>query len=83
MSGGGQDGIDLYNHTYFDEVHPAITTRSINSNNYFIMEEATDKCMLAGTIESKGFDMEKRVYSIEGIAPTQRTSCGGGMKRKS
>jgi hypothetical protein len=40
---GGQDGIDLYNHTYFDEIHPAITTRSINSNNYFIIEYANDE----------------------------------------
>lgn len=43
MSGGGQDGIDLYNHTYFDEIHPAITTRSINSNNYFIIEDANEE----------------------------------------
>jgi hypothetical protein len=40
---GGQDGIDLYNHTYFDEIHPTITTRSINSNNYFIVEDANEE----------------------------------------
>ncbi len=39
--GGGQDGIDLYNHTYFKQVHPAITTRTDNSNNYFVMEQKT------------------------------------------
>ena len=36
---GGAEGLDLYNHTYFTQVHPAITTRTINSNNYFIMEQ--------------------------------------------
>lgn len=38
LVGGGQDGIDLYNHTYFSEIHPTITTRSLPSNNYFIIE---------------------------------------------
>lgn len=75
---GGQDGIDLYNHTYFDEIHPAITTRSINSNNYFIMEE----CIVVGTIDSVGYDMESRVYDVNGIAPTQRAYTGGGQETK-
>ena len=34
-----QDGIDLYNHTYFAEIHPTITTRTLCSNNYFIIEK--------------------------------------------
>ena len=34
----GQDGIDLYNRTYFSDVHPAITTRYSAANDKFIME---------------------------------------------
>lgn len=34
----GQDGIDLYNNTYFTDIHPAITTRISEDNNKFIME---------------------------------------------
>lgn len=34
----GQDGIDLYNHTYFTDIHPTITTRYSADNNKFIME---------------------------------------------
>lgn len=40
---GGAEGLDLYNHTYFTQVHPAVTTRTINSNNYFIMENNVTK----------------------------------------
>ena len=36
---GGQDGIDLYNRTYFSDVHPAITTRISADNNKFIIEK--------------------------------------------
>lgn len=35
----GQDGIDLYNNTYFTDIHPAITTRISADNNKFIMEK--------------------------------------------
>lgn len=34
----GQDGIDLYNRTYFCDVHPVITTRYSAANDKFIME---------------------------------------------
>lgn len=34
----GQDGIDLYNHCYFANIHPAITTRYSAGNNTFVME---------------------------------------------
>lgn len=34
----GQDGIDLYNNTYFTDIHPTITTRISADNNKFIME---------------------------------------------
>ena len=33
----GQDGIDLYNNTYFTDIHPTITTRISADNNKFIM----------------------------------------------
>lgn len=39
----GQDGIDLYNHTYFTDIHPAITTRISADNNKFIMENKENK----------------------------------------
>ena len=35
----GQDGIDLYNHTYFTDIHPTITTRYSAANDKFIMEQ--------------------------------------------
>lgn len=35
----GQDGIDLYNNTYFTDIHPTITTRISADNNKFIMEK--------------------------------------------
>ena len=35
----GQDGIDLYNHTYFTDIHPTITTRYSAANDKFIMEK--------------------------------------------
>ncbi len=35
----GQDGIDLYNHTYFTDIHPAITTSYSAANCKFIMEK--------------------------------------------
>lgn len=35
----GQDGIDLYNNTYFMDIHPTITTRYSADNNKFIMEK--------------------------------------------
>ena len=35
----GEDGIDLYNNTYFTDIHPAITTRISADNNKFIMEK--------------------------------------------
>ena len=51
---GGQDGIDLYNNTYFKQVHPAITTRTVISNNYFIMEEPiNDQHGCARTIKAQ------------------------------
>lgn len=34
----GQDGIDLYNHCYFADIHQAITTRYSAGNNTFVME---------------------------------------------
>ena len=34
----GQDGIDLYNDTYFTDISPTITTRVSADNNKFIME---------------------------------------------
>lgn len=34
----GQDGIDLYNHTYFTDIHPTITTSYSSGNCKFIME---------------------------------------------
>ena len=33
----GEDGIDLYNNTYFTDIHPTITTRISADNNKFIM----------------------------------------------
>lgn len=35
----GQNGIDLYNNTYFTDIHPTITTRISADNNKFIMEK--------------------------------------------
>lgn len=35
----GQDGIDLYNNTYFTDIHPTITTRYSAANDKFIMEK--------------------------------------------
>ena len=35
----GQDGIDLYNNTYFMDIHQTITTRISADNNKFIMEQ--------------------------------------------
>ncbi len=35
----GQDGIDLYNNTYFTDIHQTITTRISADNNKFIMEK--------------------------------------------
>ncbi len=35
----GEDGIDLYNNTYFTDIHPTITTRISADNNKFIMEK--------------------------------------------
>ena len=35
----GEDGIDLYNNTYFTDIHPTITTRISADNNKFIMEQ--------------------------------------------
>lgn len=35
----GQDGIDLYNRTYFCDIHPTITTRISADNQKFIMEK--------------------------------------------
>ncbi len=35
----GQDGIDLYNNTYFTDIHPTITTRYSAANDKFIMEQ--------------------------------------------
>lgn len=34
----GQDGIDLYNHCYFADIRPTVTTRVSAGNNTFIME---------------------------------------------
>jgi site-specific DNA-cytosine methylase len=51
---GGAEGLDLYNHTYFTQVHPAITTRTVISNNYFIMEEPiNDQHGCARTIKAQ------------------------------
>lgn len=34
----GEEGLDLYNRTYFSDIHPTITTRYSADNNKFIME---------------------------------------------
>ncbi len=36
----GEEGLDLYNRTYFSDIHPTITTRYSADNNKFIMETA-------------------------------------------
>lgn len=51
----GYDGIDLYNHCYFADIHPTVTTRVSAGNNTFIMEQepinAQDGC--ARTIKAQ------------------------------
>jgi site-specific DNA-cytosine methylase len=49
----GEDGIDMYNFSYFTDVHPTLTTRTIPSNNYLIMERV-NKTMIGWTRDSKG-----------------------------
>lgn len=59
----GQDGIDLYNRTYFCDVHPAITTRYSAANDKFIMER---KIIQRGHGYNQGGEMD--------IAPSVTTS---------
>lgn len=59
----GQDGIDLYNHTYFTDIHPTITTRYSAANDKFIMEQ---KIIQRGHCYNQGGEKD--------IAPSVTTS---------
>lgn len=48
----------------------------------FTPSEHTGECLQVGTINCKGHDQIKRVYSIEGIAPTIPTCQGGNQHPK-
>ena len=47
------------------------------------MERANNQgCQMVGMLDIKGQDQCRRVYSVNGIAPTLTTSGGGKGKRK-
>lgn len=87
---GGQ-WIDCYNQSTSDIAGTIIA--GINAKNlYFIMEEIKhetptrdlrdDSVQVVGHIERKGFDLTKRVYGIDGVAPTLNCQQGGGLEPK-
>lgn len=51
---GGQNGIDLYNKNYFVDIHPTITTKTITSDNYFIMEK-NDNYIIVPSNTAEGY----------------------------
>lgn len=60
----GQDGIDLYNHTYFTDIHPTITTSYSSANCKFIMEK---KIIQRG----HGYNQGKEQYRIRKLTPKE------------
>lgn len=40
------------------------------------------KCLMVGMVDGEGFEMTRRVYSPDGVAPTLQTYQGGGRQAK-
>lgn len=57
-SWGGQIGVDLHHHSWFNDIHPTLTIRTVPSDNYYIIENMnypinTDKDDNARTITTQ------------------------------
>lgn len=65
----GQDGIDLYNHTYFTDIHPTITTRYSAANDKFIMEKDIAPSVTTSSYECN--NIVKEQYRIRKLTPKE------------
>lgn len=87
---GGQIWLDCFmSRKSFTEVAPTITTRTPSDNNNFIMERNMNedkKTKVAMTLDegkwAKMHEQSRRVYDIDGIAPTQHCNGGGNLEPK-
>ena len=80
--------IDLYHYTFFDDVHPTITTRTVRSYNYFLIEYEEDKenmehCNIevVGRLTDLKFGVEQnRKFSVRPQVCSALQTCGGGNR---
>ena len=87
---GGQIWLDCFmGRTSHTEIAPTITTRTSSDNNNFIMERNMNedkKTKVAMTLDegkwAKMHEQSRRVYDIDGIAPTQHCNGGGNLEPK-
>lgn len=74
---------DIRHLTLGDDILPFAVTTRISANNQQFLQEMDDiKLEMVGKLDIKGDDYAKRIYSAEGIAPTQNAHSGGNLETK-